>query len=123
MKLRFTFHWTARICGAMVGCMVFGVILSRALGPENSTSTISQQTATELFMLSAIAVSAAALLFGWHHESSGGAAATAGGTILLAAAVLSSELRPIWPLGVAFLIPGVLYLLSAHWPKGNQPTH
>jgi hypothetical protein len=109
-------HWTARLTGAFVSCGVLGVMLSQVTGPQ--AQQLIGPSRFENTLLGVILVSALALIGGWHHEVFGGTIAVAGGIILLAMPWSGHpELQPLWPLGLSFLVPGLLFLMSAHWPR------
>ena len=67
----------------------------------------------EQALLVTIGISALALIAGWKHEKGAGILASAGGLVLLFAGVLYSDVRPLWPLGLLFLVPGTLYLTAS----------
>jgi hypothetical protein len=113
------FHWTARILATAVSLIVLGVALSRSTNSPELPPLSSQSTA-EMVILSLILISTIGLLIGWHHELFGGLLAAICGTVLIVTGSVSNDIRPIWVLGAAFAIPGLLYLSSALWPE-NEP--
>jgi hypothetical protein len=102
-----------------VSTLVLGVALSRSTNSSELTPLNSQSTA-EMAILSLILISTVGLLIGWHHEVAGGLVASICGAALIAIAIASNDTRPVWLLGVAFVIPGLLYLASALWPPSGE---
>jgi hypothetical protein len=105
-------RWAARILGALVGCGVLGVIVSEVLGPEPGAPPVARNS-FEQALLVTIGISALALIAGWKHEKGAGILASTGGIVLLIAGVLYPDVRPLWPLGLLFLVPGTLYLTAS----------
>jgi len=114
-KVAMAMRWAARILGTPLAVLIFLDFLHDASGPRGlEPVNIFRLSWTEQMLLDLVLVASLGLILAWKHELAGGWMALVGGLVFLTACLLMPGMRMVWGLGVALVIPGLLYLLAGH---------
>lgn len=118
-------HWTARVMALLIAGAVFLFFFGEGVRSDNGYYfTASAMNFTEAALLMLVLGSAVAMLLAWFWEMWAGVADVVLAGAFLACCLLMERMHDAWSLGIALLLPGVLFVLAAalRHGKGNAAT-